>query len=58
MAQFVDEYLRHLGFSNQIKTLTDDGILRRSTVETVAGEGLFPLIDELDPDDLPGCIKQ
>ena len=57
MAQFVDEYLRLLGFSNQIKMLTDDGILRRSTVETVAGEALFPLIDELDPDDLPESIE-
>jgi hypothetical protein len=36
MAEFVDEYLRLLGFENQIKTLTGDGILRRSTVDKVA----------------------
>lgn len=54
MAEFVDEYLRLLGFSNQVKNLSDGGVLQRSTVETVAGKGLYPLIDDLDPSDLPG----
>ena len=52
MAEFVDKYLRLLGFSNQIEALTDEGPLSRSTVETVAGEGLFPLIDNLNPNSL------
>lgn len=59
MVEFVDEYLRLLGFPNRIRTLTDNdrGLLRRHTVETVAGEGLFPLIDDLDPSELPGPVE-
>lgn len=48
MYEFVDEYLRLLGYENSLAELPDDGVIGKDTVQMIAEHDLFPLLTERD----------
>lgn len=48
MVDFVDELLRLLGYQNFLEDLGSTGLFRKSNVETIAQQGMSPLLFDID----------